>query len=91
MAIVCSPLLCNDKLQVLLCGQGREEAKSSESLRRHLLSRVQGHPTQPPSTAPIRDPIDFGMQKSDIRDETVSQDNNDKAEFNPVILLALTV
>lgn len=35
--------------------------------------------------------ICFGTQKSEIRDETVSQDNNHKAELNPVTLLALTV
>jgi hypothetical protein len=35
--------------------------------------------------------IDFGMQKSNIRDESVSQDNNYKDELNPVTLLAFTV
>ena len=35
--------------------------------------------------------IDLGMQKPDIRDKTVSQDNNDKTDLNPIILLALTV
>ena len=31
------------------------------------------------------------MQKSNIRDKKVSQDNNYKAKLNPVTLLALTV
>jgi hypothetical protein len=35
--------------------------------------------------------VDFGLQKSNIRDETVSQDNNDKPELNPVILMARTI
>ena len=35
--------------------------------------------------------IVFGRQKSDIRDKIVSQDNNDKADLNPLILLAITV
>ena len=35
--------------------------------------------------------IDFGMQKSNTRDKTVSQDNNDKANLNPVIPLALSM
>ena len=32
--------------------------------------------------------INFGLQKSNIRDESVSQDNNDKPELNPVFLMA---
>jgi hypothetical protein len=35
--------------------------------------------------------VDFGLQKSNIRDETVSQDNNDKLKLNPVILMARTI
>ena len=35
--------------------------------------------------------VDFGLQKSKIRDETVSQDNNGKEELNPVILFANTI
>ena len=35
--------------------------------------------------------IVFGLQKSNIRDETVSQDNNHRKDLNPVILFANTV
>ena len=35
--------------------------------------------------------VNFGMQNSDIRDITVSQDNNNKTDLNPVIPPALTV
>ena len=34
--------------------------------------------------------INLGMQKWDIRDKIVSQDNNNKAKLNPVTLLART-
>ena len=35
--------------------------------------------------------IDFGHQKSNIRDETVTQDNNGKSDLNPVPLIANTI
>ena len=35
--------------------------------------------------------VDFGDQKSNIRDETVSQDNNHRDDLNPVILFAKTI
>ena len=35
--------------------------------------------------------IDFGEQKSEIKDETVSQDSNDWKELNPVWLFAQTI
>ena len=35
--------------------------------------------------------IDFGDQKSEIKDETVSQDANNKGELNPVVIWAKTI
>ena len=35
--------------------------------------------------------VDFGFQKSDVRDETVSQDNNGRSGLNPVPLWAHTI